>query len=54
MHVWSVSDDTTNTEIKKLVDGEDSNWRFDDWRKTREVSIIIIIIIKISNVVKLK
>ena len=39
MHVWSVSDDTTDTEIKEMVDGKDLDWRFDDWRKTREVII---------------
>lgn len=45
MHVWSVSsDDAINTEIAKLADGNDQNWRFDDWRKSREVSIIIIVI----------
>jgi vacuolar protein sorting-associated protein 13A/C len=44
MHVWSVSCDATDTEIAKLADGQDMNWRFDDWRKTREVSIIILLI----------
>jgi hypothetical protein len=38
MHVWSISsDDATDTEIKKMDDEQDLNWRFDDWRKTREV-----------------
>ncbi|EXX73461.1 Vps13p [Rhizophagus irregularis DAOM 197198w] len=37
MHVWSISsDDATDTEIKKMDDEQDLNWRFDDWRKTRE------------------
>jgi hypothetical protein len=40
MHVWSVSsDDATDTEISKMADDKDLDWRFDDWRKTREVSI---------------
>lgn len=38
MHVWSISsDDAIDTEIKKMDDEQDLNWRFDDWRKTREV-----------------
>ncbi|CAG8609296.1 9150_t:CDS:10, partial [Funneliformis caledonium] len=37
LHVWSVSsDDATDTEIVKMGDGKDLDWRFDDWRKTRE------------------
>ncbi|KAG9302115.1 hypothetical protein G9A89_020549 [Geosiphon pyriformis] len=37
MHVWAVSpSDNMDTVIQKLADGEDTNWRFDDWRKTRE------------------
>ncbi|GES89872.1 vacuolar protein sorting-associated protein vps13 [Rhizophagus clarus] len=37
MHVWSISsDDAIDTEIKKMDDEQDLNWRFDDWRKTRE------------------
>jgi len=41
LSVWSVSShDATNTEIVKMVDGQDLDWRFDDWRKTREVRFI--------------
>ncbi|CAG8516340.1 7059_t:CDS:10 [Ambispora leptoticha] len=37
MHVWAVSpNDNNEAVIQKLADGHDTNWRFDDWRKTRE------------------
>lgn len=40
MHVWAVSsDDAKDTEVKLMNDGQELTWRFDDWRKTREVCI---------------
>ncbi|CAG8769250.1 9672_t:CDS:10, partial [Dentiscutata erythropus] len=37
MHIWAISsDDAKDTVVEELNDGHELNWRFDDWRKTRE------------------
>ncbi|KAF0534769.1 vacuolar protein sorting-associated protein 13 [Gigaspora margarita] len=36
--VWAIaSDDAKDTEIKLMNDGQELDWRFDDWRKMREM-----------------
>ncbi|CAG8518582.1 8655_t:CDS:10 [Ambispora gerdemannii] len=41
MHVWAVSpNDNNEAVIQKLADGCYTNWRFDDWRKTRETMTV--------------
>ncbi|CAG8450182.1 1456_t:CDS:10 [Cetraspora pellucida] len=37
LNVWAISsDDAKDTELKKMNDGQELDWRFDDWRKMRE------------------
>ncbi|CAG8536787.1 2817_t:CDS:10, partial [Racocetra persica] len=37
MNVWAISsDDAKDTELKVMNDGQELDWRFDDWRKMRE------------------
>ncbi|CAG8559398.1 1542_t:CDS:10, partial [Racocetra fulgida] len=42
MNVWAISsDDAKDTELKVMNDGQELDWRFDDWRKMREVCIAL-------------
>ncbi|CAG8552629.1 14898_t:CDS:10 [Dentiscutata erythropus] len=41
MNVWAISSaDANDTEVKLMNDGQELDWRFDDWRKMREAMTV--------------
>lgn len=42
LHVWAESENNIDIVVHKMKDGANLPWRFDDWRKMREVIYMIL------------